>query len=124
MQNKLPLPIGASNYKLVSTEYYYVDKTLLIKELLDERAVITLFTRPRRFGKTLNMDMLRTFFEKTPEDTSKYFKDKKIWQAGEKYTSQQGKYPIIFLSLKDVKFSNWEIALELLKEVIRARKKH
>lgn len=115
MQNKLPLPIGASNYKLVSTEYYYVDKTLLIKELLDERAVITLFTRPRRFGKTLNMDMLRTFFEKTPEDTSKYFKDKKIWQAGEKYTSQQGKYPIIFLSLKDVKFSNWEIALELLK---------
>ena len=119
MQNKLPLPIGASNYKLVSTEYYYVDKTLLIKELLDERAVITLFTRPRRFGKTLNMDMLRTFFEKTPEDTSKYFKDKKIWQAGEKYTSQQGKYPIIFLSLKDVKFSNWEIALELLKEVIR-----
>lgn len=106
MQNKLPLPIGASNYKLVSTEYYYVDKTLLIKELLDERAVITLFTRPRRFGKTLNMDMLRTFFEKTPEDTSKYFKDKKIWQAGEKYTSQQGKYPIIFLSLKDVKFSN------------------
>ena len=119
MQNKLPLPIGASNYKLVSTEYYYVDKTLLIKELLDERAVITLFSRPRRFGKTLNMDMLRTFFEKTPEDTSKYFKDKKIWQAGEKYTSQQGKYPIIFLSLKDVKFSNWEIALELLKEVIR-----
>ena len=77
MQDKLPLPIGASNYKLVSTEYYYVDKTLLIKELLDERAVITLFTRPRRFGKTLNMDMLRTFFEKTPEDTSKYFKDKK-----------------------------------------------
>ena len=65
------------------------------------------------------MDMLRTFFEKTPEDTSKYFKDKKIWQAGEKYTSQQGKYPVIFLSLKDVKFSNWEIALELLKEVIR-----
>lgn len=78
MQNKLPLPIGSSNYKLVSTEYYYVDKTLLIKELLDERAVITLFTRPRRFGKTLNMDMLRTFFEKTPEDTSKYFKDKKF----------------------------------------------
>lgn len=78
MQNKLPLPIGASNYKLVSTEYYYVDKTLLIKELLDERAVITLFTRPRRFGKTLNMDMLRTFFEKTPEDTSKYFKDKNL----------------------------------------------
>ena len=118
MQNKLPLPIGASNYKLVSTEYYYVDKTLLIKELLDERAVITLFTRPRRFGKTLNMDMLRTFFEKTPEDTSKYFKDKKIWQAGEKYTSQQGKYPVIFLSLKDANKDNWQDLYSRLKATI------
>ena len=118
MQNKLPLPIGASDYKLVSTEYYYVDKTLLIKELLDERAVITLFTRPRRFGKTLNMDMLRTFFEKTPEDTSKYFKDKKIWQAGEKYTSQQGKYPVIFLSLKDANKDNWQDLYSRLKATI------
>ena len=118
MQDKLPLPIGASNYKLVSTEYYYVDKTLLIKELLDERAVITLFTRPRRFGKTLNMDMLRTFFEKTPEDTSKYFKDKKIWQAGEKYTSQQGKYPVIFLSLKDANKDNWQDLYSRLKATI------
>ena len=118
MQNKLPLPIGASNYKLVSTEYYYVDKTLLIKELLDERAVITLFSRPRRFGKTLNMDMLRTFFEKTPEDTSKYFKDKKIWQAGEKYTSQQGKYPVIFLSLKDANKDNWQDLYSRLKATI------
>ena len=118
MQNKLPLPIGASDYKLVSTEYYYVDKTLLIKELLDERAVITLFTRPRRFGKTLNMDMLRTFFENTPEDTSKYFKDKKIWQAGEKYTSQQGKYPVIFLSLKDANKDNWQDLYSRLKATI------
>ena len=118
MQNKLPLPIGASNYKLVSTEYYYVDKTLLIKEILDERAVITLFTRPRRFGKTLNMNMLRTFFEKTPEDTSKYFKDKKIWQAGEKYTSQQGKYPVIFLSLKDANKDNWQDLYSRLKATI------
>lgn len=118
MQNKLPLPIGASDYKLVSTQYYYVDKTLMIKELLDERAVITLFTRPRRFGKTLNMDMLRTFFEKTPEDTSKYFKDKKIWQAGEKYTSQQGKYPVIFLSLKDANKDNWQDLYSRLKATI------
>lgn len=64
MQNKLPLPIGASDYKKVSQDYYYVDKTLLIKDILDEQAKVTLFTRPRRFGKTLNMDMLRTFFEK------------------------------------------------------------
>ena len=118
MQDKLPLPIGASNYKVVSTEYYYVDKTLLIKELLDERAAITLFTRPRRFGKTLNMDMLRTFFEKTNADTSKYFTDKKIWQAGEKYTSQQGKYPVIFLSFKDANKDNWQDLYARLKVTI------
>lgn len=118
MQDKLPLPIGTSNYKLVSKEYYYVDKTLLIKELLDERAAITLFTRPRRFGKTLNMDMLRTFFEKTDADTSTYFTDKKIWQAGEKYTSQQGKYPVIFLSLKDANKDNWQDLYARLKITI------
>ena len=78
MQNKLPLPIGASDYKKVSQDYYYVDKTLLIKDILDEQAKVTLFTRPRRFGKTLNMDMLRTFFEKANADTSKYFINKNI----------------------------------------------
>lgn len=60
----LPLPIGISDYRLASTEYYYVDKTMLIKDFIDERPIVSLFTRPRRFGKTLNMDMLRTFFEK------------------------------------------------------------
>ena len=105
--NGLKFPVGISNFAKIRDEgYYYIDKTNLIAEILESGiAEVTLITRPRRFGKTLNMDMLRTFFEKTPEDTSKYFKDKKIWQAGEKYTSQQGKYPIIFLSLKDVKFS-------------------
>ena len=66
----LPLPIGITDYRVASSEYYYVDKTLLIKDILDERAHVSLFTRPRRFGKTLNMDMLRMFFEKTEEDTS------------------------------------------------------
>ena len=73
----LPLPIGISDYRLASSEYYYIDKTMMIKEFLDERPMVSLFTRPRRFGKTLNMDMLRTFFEKSNEDTSIYFKDKK-----------------------------------------------
>ena len=77
------MPIGISDYRLASTQYYYVDKTLMIKDFLDERPMVSLFTRPRRFGKTLNMDMLRTFFEKTEEDTSIYFKDKKIWSCGE-----------------------------------------
>ncbi len=99
----LPLPIGISDYRLASSEYYYIDKTLMIKEFLDERPMVSLFTRPRRFGKTLNMDMLRTFFEKSDEDTSVYFRDKKIWSCGTKYREYQGKYPVIFISFKDVK---------------------
>ena len=90
------------------TEYYYIDKTMMLKDFIDERPMVTLFTRPRRFGKTLNMDMLRTFFEKTNEDTSKYFKDKKIWEQGEYYRSFQGKYPVIFITLKDVKHNSWD----------------
>ena len=70
LPENLPLPIGISDYRLASTEYYYIDKTMLIKDFLDERPMVSLFTRPRRFGKTLNMDMLRTFFEKSDEDTS------------------------------------------------------
>lgn len=105
---KLPLPIGISDYCLASTEYYYVDKTMMIKEFLDERPMVSLFTRPRRFGKTLNMDMFRVFFEKTDKDTSVYFKDKKIWNCGENYREYQGKYPVIFVTFKDVKCNTWE----------------
>ncbi len=104
----LPLPVGVSDYRLASTEYYYIDKTMMLKDFIDERPMVTLFTRPRRFGKTLNMDMLRTFFEKTNEDTSKYFNDKKIWEQGEYYRSFQGKYPVIFITLKDVKHNSWD----------------
>lgn len=118
MQRKLRLPIGSTNYKEVCTHYYYLDKTLLIKDVLDDGAKILLLTRPRRFGKTLNMDMLRTFFEKTGEDTSSYFKNKKIWQQEEVYTREQGKYPVIYLSLKDIKAGRWEAAFDLLKFII------
>ena len=118
MPRKLSLPLGSTNFKKVSTECYYVDKTLLIKDFLDETGQIVLFTRPRRFGKTLNMDMLRTFFEKTDADTSKYFADKLIWQQGEEYKKEQGQYPVIFLSLKDIKASSWSNAFALLKMVI------
>ena len=104
---KLPLPIGVSDYCEASEEYYYVDKTLMIRDLLDERSKVALFTRPRRFGKTLNMDMLRTFFEKSEKDTSIYFKNKKIWKSGKAYQEHQGKYPVIFLTFKDVKWDNW-----------------
>jgi hypothetical protein len=114
---KLPLPIGISDYRLASSEYYYIDKTMMIKDFIDERPMVSLFTRPRRFGKTLNMDMLRTFFEKTDEDTSVYFKDKKIWACGKKYRDYQGKYPVIFITFKDIKFDTWEETFDAIKRV-------
>lgn len=92
-----PLPIGISDYVRAQADYYYVDKTMLIKEFLDQKPLVSLFTRPRRFGKTLNMDMLRVFFEISEENTSKYFEDKAIWQCGEEYRNQQGQYPLYFL---------------------------
>ena len=115
---RLPLPIGVSDYRLASTEYYYVDKTMMIKDFLDERPIVSLFTRPRRFGKTLNMDMLRTFFEKTEQDTSVYFHDKKIWKCGVKYQNYQGKYPVIFITFKDVKFNTWAETLASVKDLL------
>ena len=103
---KKPLPIGVSDYIRAQSEYYYVDKTLLIRDFLDKKALVSLFTRPRRFGKTMNMDMLRVFFEISDEDTSIYFKDKAIWKCDSKYRNHQGKYPVIFLTFKDVKFDS------------------
>ena len=85
----LSLPIGISDYVRAQADYYYVDKTLLIKEFLDQKPLVSLFTRPRRFGKTLNMDMLRVFFEISEEDTSKYFENKAIWRCGEEYRRQR-----------------------------------
>ena len=88
------------SYKEVVNDYYYVDKTKLIKDIIDEKAKVSLFTRPRRFGKTLNMDMLKCFFEISDEDTSKYFVDKDIWSYGKNYKDYQGKYPVIFFLLR------------------------
>lgn len=118
-EKKLPLPIGLSDYRKAASEYYYVDKTLLIRDFIDERPQVSLFTRPRRFGKTLNMDMLRVFFEKSEEDTSVYFRDKKIWACGERYRKYQGKYPVIFITFKDVKCENWETTYDLITKILR-----
>ena len=115
---KKPLPIGVSDFKSATTNYYYVDKTLLIRDFLNALPMVSLFTRPRRFGKTLNMDMLRVFFEKTPEDTSIYFKDKYIWQCGDYYTKHQGQYPVIFLSFKDIKCSCWHETFQKISKLI------
>lgn len=115
-----PLPIGISDYVRAQAEYYYVDKTMLIKEFLDQKPLVSLFTRPRRFGKTLNMDMLRVFFEISDEDTSRFFSDKNIWKCGSEYRIHQGKYPVIFLTFKDVKFDSWEETLAKIQDLLQA----
>ena len=115
----LPCAVGSTSYIDTVKNSYYVDKTLLIRDLIDDHAAVTLFTRPRRFGKTLAVDMLKVFFEKTDEDNSVYFQDKKIWDCGEFYRKQQGAYPVIYITFKDVKFDNWKDSLEAIRLVIR-----
>jgi hypothetical protein len=117
--NSKSLPVGISDYVRAQADYYYVDKTLLLKEFLDQKPLVSLFTRPRRFGKTLNMDMIRVFFEISEEDTSKYFEDKAIWRCGEEYRRQQGRYPVIFLTFKDVKFDSWKATLDKIGDLLQ-----
>ncbi len=112
-----PLPIGVEFFeKMRSRGYYYVDKTLFIKELIDKKGEVNLFTRPRRFGKTLTLDMLRCFFEEGRDPS--IFEGLKIMEAGEKYTSMMGKYPVIFLTLKSAKTGEEKSAFEALREEI------
>lgn len=106
------LPIGISDYKLlVSEDYYYVDKTDFIRQIVEEGSLITLLPRPRRFGKTLNLSTLRYFFEKTEGNIYRpLFKGKSIegWKDFDKY---QGKYPVILITLKDCKGDTFEDTL-------------
>ena len=111
--------IGQSDYKnLLDDNCYYIDKTLLIKEMIDSGSQVILFPRPRRFGKTLNLSMLRYYFEKTTEDNSYLFKDYAIWRQSEEYTNEQGRYPVIFLTFKDIKQVNWEETYNKIKLLI------
>ena len=113
---KKALPVGVENFEdLVKSEYYYVDKTMFIKEMLDLKGKVNLFTRPRRFGKTLNLSMLRYFFEDTGdkvknEQNKQLFRGMKITNAGEKYTEKMGVYPVINLTLKSAKQEDFENA--------------
>lgn len=116
---KLPCAVGKTSYAELSRDCYYVDKTLLIRDLIDSNSMVTLFTRPRRFGKTLTMNMLQTFFEKTDEDTSVFFKTKKIWQCDEKYRRMQGVYPVVSLTFKDIKFRSWADSFEAIRIILR-----
>ena len=114
-----PLPIGVEDFKeLVEKEYYFVDKTLMIKDLLDKRSKVSLFTRPRRFGKTLNMSMVQRFFEKTEDINMYLFENLKIANAGQKYMQHQGQYPVISVSLKSMKQGNYDAAFYEFRELI------
>ena len=113
-----PLPIGISDFKKVIEDgYAYVDKTLLIEELIEKGTAVALIPRLRRFGKTLNLSMLRYFFEKYKEDASHLFKDLQIWK-NEKYRALQGQFPVIFITLKDVKHASWEETFTSFRELI------
>ena len=116
----IPLPIGIDNFeKVVKGGYYFVDKTMFIRELLDMKGEVNLFTRPRRFGKTLNMSMLRYFFENGGADNKELFRGLKIMDAGEEYLAHMGKYPVISISLKSMKQYSYELAFDMLKKAVR-----
>ena len=115
---KKRIAIGVSNFRKVLTEgYFYVDKSLFIKDILEDGAEIILLPRPRRFGKTLNMSMLRCFFEKSAEDNRELFEGLAISQELD-CMARQGQYPVIYLSFKELKNDNWEDCLNSFKFMI------
>lgn len=114
-----PLPIGVDNFEeIIEKQYYYVDKTLFIKELLDMRGKVNLFTRPRRFGKTLNLSMLQCFFEMNSYNADQLFKGLAIMETGEEYTKYMSQYPVISLSLKSMKQGSFELSYIQMKKMI------
>ncbi len=119
------MPVGVDNFEhLVTRGYYFIDKTKFIKELLDKKGNVTLFTRPRRFGKTLNMSMLQYFFEDmrtddgSKKDNAYLFKHMNIMEVGEDYLAHMGNYPVISLTLKDAKQPDFGLAYEAIKQQI------
>ena len=122
---KKVIPIGFEDFKeIIDKGMYYVDKTYMIKELIEQYGKVNLFTRPRRFGKTLNLSMLRRFFELEPDgeggwiDNRYLFDGLKISDCGEQYMAHQGQYPVIKLSLKSAKQPSYEMAYAMLKREI------
>ncbi len=118
LRDKRPLPIGISDFKTVIEEnYYYADKTDMIGDILDDRVMVTLFTRPRRFGKTLNMSMMKYFFEiENAEENKKLFDGLAI--SNKEYMKEQGQYPVIFISFRNIEEENWEDCYFEIKNII------
>jgi hypothetical protein len=135
------LPVGVSDFKdMVTDNYYYVDKTLFIKDIIDKGDKILLIPRPRRFGKTLNLSMLKYFYDCCPQwppaaDTrspanaaagtgpfnsyKKLFDSLAICKAGQKYLDKMGKHPVIFISFRDIKELEWETCLDKIKQLLQ-----
>ena len=108
--------IGQSDFKMLRLAgTHYMDKSMFIKHVLEDTSQVLLVTRPRRFGKTLNMSMLRYFFDINCKDSKEIFKGLKIMEQGEEYTSKMGQYPVIYLTLKDVNDSTYDKMIMDLK---------
>ncbi|MCM1132206.1 MAG: ATP-binding protein [Ruminococcus flavefaciens] len=120
MAERKKIPIGIEDFaEIIRRNCYFVDKTLMIKDILDSGSKVTLFTRPRRFGKTLNMSMLQKFFEKTDNDNSYLFEGLNIMGTGEQYLEHMGQYPVISLSLKGMKQPDFDTAYSTYKDIIK-----
>jgi len=116
--DRQPLPIGISDFKtIIEGGYAYADKSLLVQELLEKGTSVALIPRPRRFGKTLNLSMLRYFFEKSEENRGQLFHNLAIWKQ-QKFREQQGKYPVIFLTFKDNKHATWDATFEHFRIIL------
>jgi len=112
------ISLGGSDFKeFVAENYYLVDKTLFIKDIIDDGSKVILLPRPRRFGKSMNMSMLKYFFEKTEESNRELFRGLKIYSDKE-IMKKQGQYPVIFITFKDVKDSSYDKTVEKIKDLI------
>jgi len=118
MKKKSKLPIGLSDFQeMIERDYYYIDKSLFLKELMDDGSKILLIPRPRRFGKTLNMSMIQNFFQKSEESKKYLFEDLKINKEKD-IMEMQGKYPVISFSFKDIKELKWESCIYKIKTLL------
>ena len=116
---KKGIGIGTSDFKKMRVyDYYYIDKSLYIKDIIDNKSEVLLVTRPRRFGKTLNMSMLRYYFDCISKDNRELFHGLKIMEQEEKYTSKLGAYPVIYLTLKDAGLMTYEMMIMQLKTIM------
>ena len=118
---KRPMPVGIEDFKkLVTGNYYFIDKTRFIKELIDTQGEVTLITRPRRFGKTLSLSMLQYFFtNENAKENRKLFSGLDIERAGDRYMQEQGNRPVVFLTLKEVRARKHDVMMDLLARTIQ-----